>query len=275
MAETSGKRLKWGRWLFLLVLVGVIVAYCIAWFKFADGIGKFADKWEADQREAGITIDYSDRRVEGFPLDFQLVYDDAVYGVPTRGMRWQGDQLRLHSRTWDFARMMMQKGGKLSLYAPGDMMLDQAGVGEQKITLGPKSALTAGWQADGKPTGAALRFDTFDGMITPAYGEPAQPLKLDGFEFEMMPGQSDGFFDLQLSWDGMDVPEPWLDGLDAQIAASGAPPPAAGIARNIATQLRSGEAASIPMPNVIQMDQYGLSVMGQPTGIQFGPRPAQ
>jgi len=68
--QAAKRKTRWGRWLLGIILALLLVAYFIIWFVVTKPmIGDFVDTWLEDQRAMGFEIEYSDRRVEGFPLN--------------------------------------------------------------------------------------------------------------------------------------------------------------------------------------------------------------
>ena len=74
MADYAKRKRRWGRWLFGTLIVLLAIGYTILWFLTKPMIESFADDWVAEQKRAGIDIQFKERHVEGFPFNFELVF---------------------------------------------------------------------------------------------------------------------------------------------------------------------------------------------------------
>ena len=123
-------------------------------------------------------------------------------------------------------------------------ILDQNG-GAHEMTMNASSRLQIAWNAEGL-TGADLKLDDLSARID------GESFATEDLEFAATPSNNlTGAFDLNLSWDSIDVPQKWL--VDAKTGLESAPPAAAVIASGILVGLESGEAANIPMPNALAL----------------------
>ena len=254
MADYGRKR-RWGRWLFGTLFTLVVIAYCVLWFVTKPMIESFADDWVAEQKRMGFDIQFSERRVEGFPLNFELVFDDPVIVQPGGRVSIQGEQIRLHSRPWNFYPMLANWWGEVEGFMPGKSTVrDQSG-DSHELNLSSSSRLNIAWTEEGL-SNANLKLGEFSANID------GEKFNTEDFIVAVTPsGTLDGAFDINLSWDQINVPRPWLT--EARAGLGEAPPAIAGIANNILNNLESGKAADIPMPNALSLGDRPM-VFGMP-----------
>ena len=254
MADYGRKR-RWGRWLFGTLFVLLAIAYCILWFVTKPMIESFADDWVKEQERMGFDIKYSERRVEGFPLNFKLVFDDPVVVAPGAAARWEGEQIRLHSRPWNFYPMLANWWGEVEGYVPGKSTVqDQTGASHE-LDLSSASRLVIAWNKEGL-TNANLKLGELAATID------GEDFETDDFVVAVTPSSNlTGAFDINLSWDRINVPPPWL--AEARTGLADAPPAVVGIANSVLNNLESGEPANIPMPNALLLGDQPM-VFGMP-----------
>lgn len=207
--ETVKRKTRWGRWLFGILFVLLLVAYIVLWFVITKPqIDVFVDEWLDEQRAMGFEIEYSDRRVEGFPLNYELVFDDPVVTVPRGDWKWTGEQLRLHSRVWDFYPMLMNKWGRVQGYALGqNTITDQHGM-RADIELGAGSKLEVAWTGEAL-TSALIDIDSFEGTFEEPR-QPTQQLGLDNFRIDLKPTNAvdaPPVFEITAEWKKITLPE--------------------------------------------------------------------
>ena len=245
MDGATGKKRRWGRWLLITLLALLAIGYSILWFVTKPMIEEFADNWVESQRSAGFDIQYSERRVEGFPLNFKLVFDDPVVEARGAAAKWQGEEIRLQSRPWNFYPMLANWWGNVEGYAPGQSTLQDPNGETHQLNLNSASRLLVAWNSEGL-TKANLKLDELTGIIS------GETFETEAFALTASPSSTlAGAFDLNLSWDRIDVPQQWLDGARQQL--SDAPPAANAIASGILKGLESGEPFDIPMPNALSL----------------------
>ena len=255
MADQAKGKLRWGRWLFGIVLVLIFAAYCALWFLTKPMIESFADNWVEEQKRAGYDIQYSERRVEGFPFNFKLVFEDPVVIAPGQQARWQGEQIRLHSRPWNFYPMLANWWGEVESYVPGKSIVRDQNGEVHELNLSPASRLIVSWSDEGL-TNANLKLE---GLTATIDGEN---FDTDDFVLDVTPSDNlAGAFDINLSWDSITVPRPWL--AEARAGLQDAPPAIAGIAAGILNGLETGTAANIPMPNALALGDQPM-LFGMP-----------
>lgn len=97
--------------LFFLVLIG-IAAYSGYWFWMSGEIRKGADEWVHDQRDAGLTVEYSEMKVAGFPFRFMLETKDPVIADPYMNYRWEGEDLQLIAQAWNLHHILVRSPGE-------------------------------------------------------------------------------------------------------------------------------------------------------------------
>ena len=97
--------------LFFLVVIAV-AAYCGYWVWMSGEVKKGADQWVQDQRDAGMTVEYSSLKVGGFPFRFVLEEKDQMIAKPDVNYRWEGEQLQLIAQTWNLNHILVRSPGE-------------------------------------------------------------------------------------------------------------------------------------------------------------------
>lgn len=255
MAIPVEGKTRWGRWLLAILFALFVIVYVAAWFIMKPMIESFADDWVEQQRAMGATVEYSERRVEGFPLNFELVFDDPVYGAPGGAVLLDGEQVRLESRTWDFVTMLTMNRARLSAYLPGETLVKDNRNMTVKLDLDKASRLYAAWNKDGLEA-ASLKLNDFAAV------SETEEIATEAFELAVKPSNSlVGTFDLNLSWDSIKVPDEFVS--EARRSLDGAPASISSIANGILEGLERGDAADIPMPNALALEPR-LMLFGMP-----------
>ncbi|MEM8633954.1 MAG: DUF2125 domain-containing protein [Pseudomonadota bacterium] len=140
MTVESGRRVS-RLWLYFPVAVFalLIAAYSTYWFWMRGEIDKGIDAWIDDQRELGMTIEFKEKRIDGFPYRFALSVDDPQISDPGSGINWSGQELQLIMQPWDFNHLIGRSPGRNSLMLNGEVPVT--------ATLGPKSVASLTWNA--------------------------------------------------------------------------------------------------------------------------------
>lgn len=242
--HVKGKR-RWGRWLFGTIIVLLAIAYSVLWFMTKPLIEQFADEWVEDQKRAGVEIQFSERYVGGFPFDFKLVFDDPVIVAAPAGVRWQGEQVRLHSRPWNFYPMLANWWGEVEGYAPGKSSVQDRFGNTHELDMTSGSRILVAWNADGL-TGANLNFRELSAVVD------GENFDTDNFVVAVSPSSNlAGAFDVDVSWDDINVPDQWI--ADGRLGVQDAPAMIAGMASGLLNKLEAGGATEFPMPNALSL----------------------
>lgn len=182
-------------WIFLPTLIGalIVAAYSAYWF-FARGfVSDLVDTWIADQRAAGMVVEYDAKTVTGFPFRLTLNVDNPVLGDPRSGAQWRGDDLQMTMQPWNYYHIIAR--------SPGRNMLDLGPALEDDalLLLGPKSATSLSWN-DETVTRASVALDE----ATFAWG--SDEVAADDFQFHLRPapGAAD-ILQLELNWQRLDL----------------------------------------------------------------------
>jgi len=77
-----------------LSILGLLVVLAaggwLYWHRMADGISNGVEAWVEDQKAQGVAVGFDPTAVEGFPVAFDLDFDNAVVaGVTDRGTAWR------------------------------------------------------------------------------------------------------------------------------------------------------------------------------------------
>ncbi len=196
---TAYPRKRRGFWLFFpffifALIVGIYSAY---WFWARDLLDKGIDEWIATERAAGRTVEYSGKRLGGYPFRFALHLDDPVYGDPANQQRWQGEQLQLVMQPWDWQHVIARSPGRNEIMLAGD---------ELQLDFGPKSAGSLSW------TNAGIRRVSIAIDALSAANRQGPLGAAEGFEFHLRPppGEPD-MLQLQTQWEALSLARPVPD----------------------------------------------------------------
>jgi len=130
------------RWLYIPFVVAaiVVVAYTMLWSAGAAQMKSAVLDWIEDQRDAGLTVNYSDIVSDGFPFFLRVHIDDAEI-ASTNGWRWRGERLSLDALPYDLNRL---------IFSPqGEQVLTVEGFGEWRVIAADLRASIANDKARG------------------------------------------------------------------------------------------------------------------------------
>lgn len=198
------RKARWGRWLLIVVFGLLAVAYTITWFVMKPMIEEFADDWVEQQRAVGVEIEYSERHVEGFPLNFELVFEDPIAVSPDGDVRFAGDQIRLESRTWDFVAMLANQWGRVEAKLPGKSQITGDALGTDTVSLDVDAAtrVLVEWTGESGVQSAQIKLSDVTGTAA------TEPFEIYGFVIDLLPSEIlDDMYDLELKWDKLILPE--------------------------------------------------------------------
>lgn len=178
MTSAYGKRRGPG---LITILFGLIVIACAAysayWFIARGVISQGLDDWIAEQRADGLEVEYTSRKLSGFPFRFVLDVEEPVYGAPRDGWRWQADDLQIVMQPWNYYHAIARAPGRHEV---------QVGRETLNALLGRRSAMSLRWdntsirqvslaldELSVSPAGdGATEVDDFEFHLRPAPGEP-------------------------------------------------------------------------------------------------------
>ncbi|MEM9670176.1 MAG: DUF2125 domain-containing protein [Pseudomonadota bacterium] len=137
MTQSDGRRSR--IWLYtpIVIFTVIIAAYSTYWVWMRGQLETGIDDWIADQRAAGMTVEFSDKRLVGFPYRFALIVDDPRLADPSTGSDWSGDELQLIMQPWNFNHVIGRSPGRNLVILPrGEPMT---------AILGEKSVASLSW----------------------------------------------------------------------------------------------------------------------------------
>ena len=192
-------RKRRGFWLFFpfFLLALLVAAYTLYWFWARNLLAQGIDDWIAEERRDGRTVEFSDKRLGGYPFRFALHIDDPVYGDPQTGQRWAGEELQLIMQPWNWQHVIARAPGRNRLDISGELF---------EVDLGRRSAGSVSW-SDAGIRRISLAIDTLDARNgTTALG------RAEDFEFHLRPppGEPD-MLQLQTQWTSVELAEPIPD----------------------------------------------------------------
>ena len=142
MVEPSTVQKKSRFWLiFPFVILFLLIAGWSAYWVYAKGqLETGIDQWIADERARGATVEFSSKRLGGYPFRFELDVRDPVY-QPDGEARWDGERLRLVMQPWNWNHIIG--------FAPGRNLITEPSALRHTVNLDPKSAASFSWDETG------------------------------------------------------------------------------------------------------------------------------
>lgn len=160
---------------FVLIML-LLAAYTAYWHYMRGELETGIDGWIAEQRAAGIEINFSSKRLDGFPYRFALTVEDPVFADPAQNTRWSGETLQLVMQPWNWNHVIGRSSGMNKIATP-DGVFD--------VLLGDKSVASLSWDAE-----SVRRFSVVFDTADIALGD--NPLgDIEGFELHMRPASDD------------------------------------------------------------------------------------
>jgi len=187
-----------GAWIWVPFTIAIIlVALYTAYWYVARGILEDGiDQWIAEQRAQGLVVEYSDKRLGGYPFRFELTVDEPLYGEPAPGARWSADRLELIMQPWDWYHVIARSPGRNTVFlSPGE--------GDNlRILLGRRSAASLRWD-DTSVTRFSLALD--EASLGAAGGSVAD---IDAFELHLRPAPgAPDMLQLETHWQRIELAE--------------------------------------------------------------------
>ncbi|MEM1105138.1 MAG: DUF2125 domain-containing protein [Pseudomonadota bacterium] len=122
-------------------LAALLVAGWTGYWFFAKGqLERGIDAWIAQERARGAVVEFSEKRLSGYPFRFVLDVTAPVYGQAAPGPRWQGDALQLIMQPWNYSHVMARAPGRNTLF------LSPETTDTVQLVLGRKSAASLSWR---------------------------------------------------------------------------------------------------------------------------------
>ncbi|MGV6802282.1 MAG: DUF2125 domain-containing protein [bacterium] len=118
MSENSPVKPANRWWLYGPLLAGgvIVIAYAILWNYGAGIMRQELDKWVADQRAAGLTVEHKKIKVQGFPFVLRGRIDAPQMSDPTMGWHWQAERLYVDTLPYNPTRLILSPIGKQTLH---------------------------------------------------------------------------------------------------------------------------------------------------------------
>lgn len=190
-------------WLYLpFVLFALVCAAYTAYWFFAKGkIDEGLNSFIAQQEAAGTEINYTSKRLHGFPFRFALTVEDLKFANEDAGFDWQAEKFQVNMQPWNFYHAIIRSSGRNEVaLADGQNYTAQ---------IGKKSALSLHWNNDGINEGG-LTLDQAD--IVGAFGD----IGIDNLRANIVnSGQGLPGKRISIDWDGISLAEEILAGTDA------------------------------------------------------------
>lgn len=98
-------------WLALAVLGGFVVAYSAYWWVAAGEMRAVVERWVADWRKAGYTVDHGDIAVAGFPFAVEAAVPEPKIEEGRGVWAWAAERATLHARPWSPTRYTLALDG--------------------------------------------------------------------------------------------------------------------------------------------------------------------
>lgn len=117
-----------------LLAAAAVAAYTGYWFHVAGELGKGIDRWAAERRDAGWTIDLGRVEIGGFPGPIRVRLAGPMVTTPA-GSTWQAEGLTARVAAFDLARIRIDAAGRHQLTAGGQALEGTAATAEALIHL--------------------------------------------------------------------------------------------------------------------------------------------
>lgn len=186
------KRSRWGLFLPFIVLFLLIAVY-VGYYVVARGVlEKGIDEWIVTERARGNVIQFSDKRMTGFPFRFTLEVDNPVYADPGN-YEWKGDHLQLNMQPWNWQHIIAR--------APGtNRVTDQRGI-RHTLELDASSAGSLSWTNEGLNR-VGLQLKNASGIVD------GNTVVLEGLSLNLAPrDESPADLMVAVQWDRVELDE--------------------------------------------------------------------
>lgn len=134
---TSGKKRSfWGLILPFSVLALIVAAY-VAYYMIARNVLREGiDDWISAERSRGNIVQFSGKRMTGFPFRFTLEVDEPTYSDPGQ-FEWKAEHLQLNMQPWNWQHVIARSPGV-------NRLTDNRGV-RHSLDLDSQSAASLSW----------------------------------------------------------------------------------------------------------------------------------
>lgn len=201
MGKNSGKRKsRWGLFLPITLFAVLVVAYSAYWIVARGVLEDNIDTWIDGERAGGSVVEFSSKRMSGYPFLFELTIEDPIYQIDDTA-RWEGKVLTLSMQPWNWNHVIVRSPGL-------NRVTDRAGV-RHTVDLDDKSAGSVSWDKTSVRRVGLMINDA------PALVDGAA-MHLKGFSLNLSP-RSESPDDLMIAvqWDEIALQEaplfaPWL-----------------------------------------------------------------
>lgn len=206
MTEDRKKSNRWFIAVWAIVLL-LFIAYTAYWFIARGLISQGVDDWVAAEKDRGAVVEYSQKKIGGFPFRFALQLDNPVYQTAEQpNLRWEGEKLQLVMQPWKWNHIIAR--------TPGRNVVDDGNGFRHTAYLGKGSAGSVSW-TDDSLNRIGLTFDDAEFQIL------GEDVKATDFSLSARPLKGNpNDLDAAIQWDALtlpnDVPEISFLGNDVQ-----------------------------------------------------------
>lgn len=143
------------RWLYLPFAVAgaVVLGYYVLWRAGAGEMEKAIAAWAEEQRAAGIAVNYSATRRDGFPFFLRVHIEDPSVATP-EGFGWRGERLSLDALPYELNKVIFSPTGEQVASAPGQ---GDWRIAADDLRVSLASDKTRGWVLSANAGGLAAR----------------------------------------------------------------------------------------------------------------------
>ncbi|MCK6450696.1 MAG: DUF2125 domain-containing protein [Alphaproteobacteria bacterium] len=104
----------------VLVLVGAPAGYAVYWYAMSDRVRAGIERWAAERRAEGYTVQYQAIERAGFPFALELRMPDPQLARGSDALAWRADVLSASARPWDLQDITVEFPGRHAVTLPID-----------------------------------------------------------------------------------------------------------------------------------------------------------
>lgn len=138
--STRKRKSRWGLFLPVTLFALLVAAYTAYWVIARNVLNENVDTWVATERAGGAVVEFSSKKMSGYPFLFELTIDDPVY-QPNSVERWEGKRMIASMQPWNWNHIIVRSPGT-------NRVTDASGI-RHTVDLDDKAAGSVSWDETG------------------------------------------------------------------------------------------------------------------------------